>query len=108
VTTELFGIRGLTIRPKVSTVTALIVPSETSWVGALDRAAGGLCGSPGSVQFNKQAGGAALSDIFGSWLIDQHHVSFFKLVWLNPGTTALILILIPFLPSILIDSSDGG
>lgn len=52
-------------------------------------------------------GGQALSDVFGSWLIDQHHVSFFKLVWLNAGTTALILIVIPFLPRILIDRSDA-
>ncbi len=51
-------------------------------------------------------GAQALSDIFGSWLIDQHHVSFFKLVWLNAGTTALVIIVIPFLPSILIDRSD--
>jgi BT1 family len=53
-------------------------------------------------------GGQALSDIFGSWLIDQRHVSFFHLVWLNAGTTALILIVIPFLPSILIDASDAS
>ena len=51
-------------------------------------------------------GAQALSDIFGSWLIDQHHVSFFKLVWLNAGTTALILIVIPFLPKLIIDHSD--
>jgi predicted MFS family arabinose efflux permease len=53
-------------------------------------------------------GGQAISDIFGSWLIDQHHVSFFKLVWLNAGTTALILLVIPFLPRILIDRSDAS
>jgi len=52
-------------------------------------------------------GGQALSDIFGSWLIDQHHVTFFNLVWLNAGTTALILIVIPFLPKILLDHSDA-
>jgi len=52
-------------------------------------------------------GGQAISDIFGSWLIDQHHVSLFKLVWLNAGTTALILIVIPFLPKILLDHSDA-
>ncbi|MBZ5697119.1 MAG: MFS transporter [Acidobacteriia bacterium] len=51
-------------------------------------------------------GGQALSDIFGSWLIDQHHVSFFKLVWLNAGTTALILLVIPFLPRLIIDHRD--
>ena len=52
-------------------------------------------------------GGQALSDIFGSWLIDQHHVSFFHLVWLNAGTTALILLVIPFLPKILIEARDA-
>jgi predicted MFS family arabinose efflux permease len=52
-------------------------------------------------------GGQAISDIFGSWLIDQHHVTFFKLVWLNAGTTALILIVIPFLPKVLLDHSDA-
>jgi len=52
-------------------------------------------------------GGQALSDIFGSWLIDRHIVTFFNLVWLNAGTTALILIVIPFLPHILTDRSDS-
>lgn len=52
-------------------------------------------------------GGQALSDIFGSWLIDQHHVSFFHLVWLNAGTTALILLVIPLLPKILIEARDA-
>jgi predicted MFS family arabinose efflux permease len=52
-------------------------------------------------------GGQAISDIFGSWLIDQHHVTFFKLVWLNAGTTALILFVIPFLPRLLTDRSDA-
>ena len=52
-------------------------------------------------------GAQALSDIFGSWLMDQHHVSFFNLVWLNAGTTALVLLVIPFLPSVLIDRSDA-
>ena len=49
-----------------------------------------------------------LSDIFGSWLIDKHHVSFFKLVWVNAGTTALVLFAIPFLPRILIEARDGS
>lgn len=53
-------------------------------------------------------GSMALSDVFGSWLIDQHHVSFFHLVWLNAGTTALVLLAIPLLPRQLIDRSDGS
>jgi predicted MFS family arabinose efflux permease len=53
-------------------------------------------------------GAAALSDIFGSWLIDKHYITFFHLVWLNSGTTAIILFLIPFLPAMLIDHSDAS
>jgi BT1 family len=52
-------------------------------------------------------GGAALSDIFGSFLIDRHYVTFFNLVWLNAGTTALILFVIPFLPRILVEARDA-
>jgi MFS family permease len=48
----------------------------------------------------------SLSDIFGSWLMDQHHVSFFKLVWLNAGTTAFVLFVIPLLPCALIERCD--
>jgi MFS family permease len=48
----------------------------------------------------------SLSDIFGSWLMDQHHVSFFKLVWLNAGTTAFVLFVIPLLPCALIERRD--
>jgi len=48
----------------------------------------------------------AVSDIVGSWLIEQHHVSFFSLVWLNAGTTALVLLAVPFLPRDLIDRRD--
>jgi predicted MFS family arabinose efflux permease len=53
-------------------------------------------------------GALAVSDIAGSWLIEQHHVSFFSLVWLNAGTTALILVVVPFLPRQLIDRRDAG
>jgi predicted MFS family arabinose efflux permease len=48
----------------------------------------------------------SLSDVFGSWLMDQHHVSFLKLVWLNAGTTAIVLVVIPLLPSALIEHRD--
>jgi hypothetical protein len=48
----------------------------------------------------------SLSDVFGSWLMDQHHVTFFKLVWLNTGTTALVLFAIPLLPAALIERRD--
>lgn len=50
--------------------------------------------------------GMALSDITGSWLIDHHYATFFNLVWINAGTTALILVVIPLLPSALLDRPD--
>ena len=53
-------------------------------------------------------GALAVSDIFGSWLIERHHVSFFSLVWLNAGTTALVLLAVPFLPRQLIDRRDAA
>jgi MFS family permease len=49
----------------------------------------------------------SLSDVFGSWLMDQHHVSFTKLVWLNAGTTVLVLFVIPLLPNKLIECRDS-
>jgi predicted MFS family arabinose efflux permease len=51
-------------------------------------------------------GALAASDVVGSWLIDQRHVSFFSLVWLNAGTTALVLLVVPWLPAILLDRRD--
>jgi len=50
----------------------------------------------------------AVSDIFGSWLIERHQVSFFSLVWLNAGTTALVPLAVPFLPRGLIDRRDDA
>jgi predicted MFS family arabinose efflux permease len=47
------------------------------------------------------------SDVIGSWLIDSRHWVFHELVWLNAGTTALILIFIPFLPRAVMSRKDG-
>ena len=47
------------------------------------------------------------SDVIGSWLIDSHGWSFHHLVWLNAGTTALILVFIPFLPRLIMEHKDG-
>jgi MFS family permease len=49
----------------------------------------------------------SLSDIFGSYIIDHHILTFFNLVWLNAGTTAIIIVLIPFLPKLLTDPHDS-
>jgi MFS family permease len=46
------------------------------------------------------------ADIVGSYLVD-HHWPFAHLVYLNAGTTAIVLILLPFLPAALMRSKDG-
>jgi hypothetical protein len=47
------------------------------------------------------------SDVVGSWLIDSHGWFFHQLVWLNAGTTALILLFIPLLPRAVMNRKDG-
>jgi len=47
------------------------------------------------------------SDVIGSWLIDSRGWVFHELVWLNAGTTALILVFIPFLPRAVMTRKDG-
>jgi predicted MFS family arabinose efflux permease len=47
------------------------------------------------------------SDVIGSWLIDSRHWVFHELVWLNAGTTALILLFIPLLPRAIMSRKDG-
>ena len=47
------------------------------------------------------------SDMIGSWLIDSRGWVFHELVWLNAGTTALILFFIPFLPRAVMSRKDG-
>jgi predicted MFS family arabinose efflux permease len=60
-----------------------------------------------AIMMSVRNGGQAISDFAGSWLIDHHVTTFFHLVWINAGSTALILLVIPFLPAILIDTHDG-
>ena len=47
------------------------------------------------------------SDLMGSWLIDSRGWAFHQLVWLNSGTTALVLLFIPFLPGVIVNRKEG-
>lgn len=47
------------------------------------------------------------ADILGSYLAD-HNWPFANLVYLNAGTTAIVLLLLPFLPAALMRSKDGA
>ena len=47
------------------------------------------------------------SDVIGSRWFDSFHKSFGPMIWINSGTTALILLAIPFLPKNLVEHADG-
>jgi MFS family permease len=49
-----------------------------------------------------------LSDWTGSFLFARFHLNFVHLVWLNAGTTALVLLVVPFLPAALAKRRDGA
>lgn len=51
--------------------------------------------------------GISLSDVFGSWLFGHFHLQFTSLVWLNAGTTASALLVIPFLPARIVGRREG-
>ncbi|MFI5378071.1 MAG: MFS transporter [Tepidisphaerales bacterium] len=51
--------------------------------------------------------GLSLSDVLGSWLFDKFNQTFMNLVWVNAGTTALVLVVVPFLPRHLVDRKEG-
>jgi predicted MFS family arabinose efflux permease len=46
------------------------------------------------------------ADWVGSWLIQTHQWQFSSLVWINAGTTMLVLLAVPLLPRHLLDRSD--
>ena len=50
---------------------------------------------------------AALSNLMGSWFYEHLHWNFKNLVWLNAGTTALVLLIVPLIPAALMDRRDG-
>jgi predicted MFS family arabinose efflux permease len=51
--------------------------------------------------------GIALSDVLGSKLMDQYHMEFSTLVWVNAGTTFVILLFVPFLPRLIMLRREG-
>jgi predicted MFS family arabinose efflux permease len=50
---------------------------------------------------------ASLSNLFGSWLYDHFRLTIMELVWLNAGTTLLVLFAVPLLPAVLMDAKEG-
>jgi predicted MFS family arabinose efflux permease len=54
--------------------------------------------------WNLTQGGA---DVLGARLVTRHGFEFSELIWLNAGTTALVLFAIPFLPRAIVAHKDG-
>ncbi len=50
--------------------------------------------------------GLFVSDLVGSALYQDYHVTFKNLVWLNAATTLLVLFAVPFLPKALVDTKE--
>ncbi len=48
----------------------------------------------------------AVSDPFGSYLYDHHHVGLKQLVWLNAGSSAAVLLFLPLLPAALLATRE--
>src|SRR5215475_4672488 len=46
------------------------------------------------------------SDVIGAWLLDSRGWTFPELVWLNAGTTAVVLFFVPLLPRAIVDHRD--
>ncbi|MEI6106985.1 MAG: hypothetical protein WCR49_08210, partial [Opitutae bacterium] len=47
------------------------------------------------------------SDLMGSWIFEQMGRSFTGMILLNAGTSASVLLVIPFLPRLLVSHRDG-
>jgi len=100
-----------------SEVRAMFIEAQGGFVGTLAelvmmdmavRATPKGCEGMGfSLMMSVRNTGIGVSDILGSRLIEKYHFTLFNLVWLNAGTTALVLIAIPFLPRLLMDRSDA-
>ena len=52
--------------------------------------------------------GLFFSDLIGSGLYEKYHMTFKNLVWVNAGTTMLVLFAIPFLPALLVDQKEAA
>jgi MFS family permease len=47
------------------------------------------------------------SDLIGSWIFERFHHSFAGMILLNSGSSAIVLLVIPFLPRLLVARRDG-
>ncbi len=48
-----------------------------------------------------------MGDVLGSHLLQRYGLNFHQLIYLNAGTTALVFLILPFLPRLLMNARDG-
>jgi hypothetical protein len=49
----------------------------------------------------------AVSDVLGSLLYERLHTGFTGLIWINAGSSAAVLLFVPFLPAALLAAREG-
>ena len=49
-----------------------------------------------------------VSDVLGSLLYGRFHVGFDRLVWINAGSSAAVLLFVPLLPAALLAAREGS
>jgi predicted MFS family arabinose efflux permease len=87
---------------------ALAVLSELALMDLAVRATPPGCEALGfSLMLSVRNFGIALSDVTGSKLMDQAHLSWGTLVLINAATTAAVLLFVPFLPRSLVHLKEG-
>jgi predicted MFS family arabinose efflux permease len=52
--------------------------------------------------------GVGMSDVLGSKLMDNYHFTFNRLVWVNAGTTAAVLLFVFILPKAIVGRKEGS
>ncbi len=91
-----------------ATVGAVSVLSELSLMDLAVRSTPRGCEALGfALMISVRNFGIAMSDVFGSKLMDQAHFRFNTLVLLNVGTTLAVLLFVPALPRALVLRKEG-
>jgi len=106
--TLLYLVYGHRTAPAIHGVSGLVgIWSELALMDLAVRATPRGCESLGfSLMMSARNFALGGSDVFGAWLLDSRGWSFPELVWLNAGTTALVLLFVPLLPRAIVDHRD--
>lgn len=86
----------------------LVVLSELALMDLAVRSTPEGCEALGfSLMMSVRNFGIALSDVLGTKLLEEYHLPFNTLIWVNAGATFIILFFIPFLPRPVMSRKEG-